>query len=304
MVSYAGVLPMVLPRLGEYTCKKRCCIFVSIETGRVAKRYEPLQTGLGHGGRDRRTILVDATNILHYGIMERVSGRGRFEVQSHRASCHLYGNLGQRRQIPHCWAFMLLGQIVAISFALNLCFTAVILFAPATRDLRDVHTQVDKADSEDRSGSTMSSTNTSTPSLLWYFPIFAVTFYAVYSVPYIVGQESFLQYLTIPHILLFFPAIYHNIMPRTWRKTHSSWAAGERYVLVVYQTICAVSFALHARTTLALFHDETTIFDTARNVIRALWEHPAVSSVGWDVILCFSSATIWRILQPASLERS
>lgn len=91
---------------------------------------------------------------------------------------------GQRRDIPHLWAFMLLGQIVAISFAANLFFAAVLL---GKLEHRQVPAQA-------------------LPSWSWHLAVIG-TLASVAAIPHTRELDSFIYILLAPHLLLFLPII-------------------------------------------------------------------------------------------------
>ncbi|TKA57315.1 hypothetical protein B0A49_13338, partial [Cryomyces minteri] len=106
------------------------------------------------------------------------------------------GYEGHRRKIPHLWAFMLLGQVVAVSFASNLFFLAVLL-----SPLR----QAEKFTSDSRIRLTWTP-----PAVLLAAPL-VITFLSVASIPYTFNSPNFLLMLSVPHIFLFIPPLLYRI---------------------------------------------------------------------------------------------
>jgi hypothetical protein len=170
--------------------------------------------------------------------------------------------VGRRRNIPHLWTFMLLGQIVAISFASNMFFIAVLCSSPSVLASR----KPNGAARSDRLSEC----------ILW-LALF-ITLSCVYLVPKSIGTSSFLLVLALPHILLFIPLYL--------RETSGSrlWFSVQTLVI-----LCAV--ALQAKAT----QDVLTTSMGIEDLLRVLYEHPAVSSVGWDVIFCWISFGAWMV---------
>lgn len=192
---------------------------------------------------------------------------------------HYYG-------IPHLWAFMLLGQVVAISFATNLFFLAVLVHSTRPSDCPSSQKQDDGRHSP----------LVWTPPAASLFCLLAVTFIAVAAIPYAVTSSHFMTILVVPHFVLFFPLILRRVVPSAWArelklKEAQIWY-GKVYLGVV---ICAT--LLQAKATVHAMLDTNTGSGGAsyRGIIMALYEHPAVSSVGWDVIFCWISWSVWAL---------
>ncbi|KAF2812590.1 uncharacterized protein BDZ99DRAFT_461249 [Mytilinidion resinicola] len=178
------------------------------------------------------------------------------------------GQQGFSRRIPHLWAYMLLGQVVAISFATNLFFLAVSL-NPASPP----------AFQQDPSRWTP-------PLSILLIPLLA-TFVSTGMMPISVSKPYFMYILLLPHFALFMPPVLYSVVPQSWGTTHRSLKAAERYYERVYSLLVMLSIvfiALASRTAWG-------------GVLTALYEHPAVSSVGWDVILCWISWGFWTLVQ-------
>ncbi|KAF2431146.1 hypothetical protein EJ08DRAFT_611411 [Tothia fuscella] len=168
---------------------------------------------------------------------------------------------GKRRGIPHLWAFILLGQIVAISFASNLFFLAVLAFPVLPRS---------------SSSRSEESSSIATPVAV------AANFICVYLLPRTIGTPYFLSLLCIPHLLLFVPlyfppskAMYDNLL---------------RFTI----PFCVV--LLFGTSALNVLAPSSSHREGLMAMGTTLFEHPAVSSVGWDVIFCWASFELWMVL--------
>lgn len=157
--------------------------------------------------------------------------------------------------------FVLLGQVVAISFATNLSFLAILCSEPPSR----------KA----------SKGAAARPSAFsWHAVLLFVNLLWATSIPAAVSRPGFMPLLLGPHLLAFAPLLLDRVFPaRTLGEPGWFWkAASMAWVLAV--AFKGVS-------------DENVTFEV---VLRTLYEHPAVSSVGWDVICCWISFGAWAVV--------
>ncbi|KAG7060008.1 Alpha-mannosyltransferase alg11p [Colletotrichum scovillei] len=109
--------------------------------------------------------------------------------------------------------------------------------------------------------------------------LFATLLWAM-SIPSAINHPKFLSLLLGPHLLAFVPLLLNRILPAQmlgepawhWKVASMIW------VLVV--------------ATLGVFDSGASL----KTALVTLYEHPAVSSVGWDVICCWISFTVWSII--------
>ncbi|KAK1719580.1 hypothetical protein BDP67DRAFT_540761 [Colletotrichum lupini] len=167
----------------------------------------------------------------------------------------------QRRCNSHAWIFVLLGQVVAISFAANLSFLAILCSEIPERTINDgkrlcLH-------------SLFILSFSSHATLLW-----------ATSIPSAIKHPKFLFLLLCPHLLAFVPLLLIWILPaRMLGEPACHWkVASMIWVLVV--------------ATLGVFDSGASL----KTALVTLYEHPVVSSVGWDVICCWISFTVWSIV--------
>jgi hypothetical protein len=157
---------------------------------------------------------------------------------------------------------MILGQIVSISFASNLSFLAVLAARrPQSPGKLPASTQ---ALSNGRSDVVI-------------HILLIITAVCAALVPFAHAQREFMPVLLVPHILGFAPLI------TGLRPTGSA----------VYLTATAMAAILLAQTTAKVISEGISVGD----LVTVLHEHPAVSSVGWDVILCWVSYVMWHVLE-------
>ncbi|OCK80030.1 hypothetical protein K432DRAFT_329046 [Lepidopterella palustris CBS 459.81] len=196
------------------------------------------------------------------------------------------GREGHRRRIPHLWAFMLLGQVVAISFASNLFLLAVVL-SPLP-DSPSTESGLEK----ERLQSKYAKPPTWTPPLLLLIPPIILSLLIPSFLPPYLSTSLFLPLLLIPHLLLFIPPLLPSLLPASWGTAYPSIAATEK----LYSNLYSCIFFFWAMAT------AQGVWLPARGVnmteiFEALYEHPAVSSVAWDVMLCSVTLVAWMWVQ-------
>ncbi|KDR79029.1 hypothetical protein GALMADRAFT_63750 [Galerina marginata CBS 339.88] len=182
---------------------------------------------------------------------------------------------GNRYNVKHLWAYMLLGQIVAISVASNLFYLALVLSQPPPQE------QVSKL---------------TTGPKLWITVILSL---ATVAISPSTSRQTFLPNLLVMHALLFIPVIGS---PSTSLGGPSArFSIDSRNLLRIVQLTAAI---IHLRTVLAavnfLKQGEQS---AAPSMVAVAWtvlhSHPAQSSIGWDVIWTTISFVIWILARPA-----
>ncbi|KAL8736250.1 MAG: hypothetical protein Q9166_000405 [cf. Caloplaca sp. 2 TL-2023] len=170
---------------------------------------------------------------------------------------------GSRRQIPHLWAYLAIGQILPISFAQNLFFVAIILYPISD-----------------------SSKPTQIPNLVSQCLPIAAYYIFLYRAPLTVGKPGFLYVIVFMRTLLLCPFIFRNPLfqplgSRTsaTKNIHSGYSAS--YIMVLLGS--AILFV--RQTTQALSENGF------REILTAVNSSPAVSALGYDFILYVVSCT-------------
>lgn len=212
--------------------------------------------------------------------------------------------LGRRYSIPHVWTYMLLGQIVAISFAQSLFYLAVLLYRPV-------------AASKKRNSQALWTPHPS----LEVLPLM-ISLLSTAIVPYIPHTPYFLPVLIVPHLLLFIPAILNpRILPKGLGTVHrSSEAATKRYI-AIFKWLLGIALLLHAKATYLMLTDNSLVplrraadscaFEKSQGMSSGPWErligtifeHPAVSSVSWDVVFCTVEFVSWAAIHGFSAKQ-
>ena len=185
--------------------------------------------------------------------------------------------LGKRYNIRHVWAYMLLGQIVAISVASNLFYLALVL-----------------------SELSVSSRNLSlkqTASLRLVISVL-LSLVTVALSPF-TSARTFLPNLLVMHVLLFVPLVSKtSSSPETPSPT--SFSINLKTLYRIIHLACA---GIHVRTVIAALRSlqasslQPNTFEEAWII---LYSHPAQSSIGWDIIWTSLSFIVWILLRPRS----
>ncbi|KAF9269761.1 hypothetical protein L218DRAFT_953392 [Marasmius fiardii PR-910] len=179
---------------------------------------------------------------------------------------------GQRYKLKHLWAYMLLGQLVAISVGSNLFYLAIILSGWQFR--------------------TFKSSSFRAPPVLWTSVLLSLI--TVANSPY-TKTDTFLPNLLLMHVLLVVPLIYGNRGGE-----YSNWLSVPCRIL--YIIIYVFILILRIKTTLAAIRatsDSSIIhgfIPFSKSVATVLHSHPAQASLGWDVIWTSVSFVLWTIL--------
>ncbi|KII83887.1 hypothetical protein PLICRDRAFT_95588 [Plicaturopsis crispa FD-325 SS-3] len=176
---------------------------------------------------------------------------------------------GRHHSIKHLWAYMLLGQVVAISVASNLFYLALVRSSPAQR-----------------------ASKPRTASLAQWLSVI-VSLVTIGLSPY-TSAQTFLPNLLVMHALLLVP-----LLP--FANSASDKKFGSIRLRSLYTIIVLLSAVLRTRTVIASAASFSPLTDPGE-WIRALREtlhaHPAQSSIGWDVVWTSISFFAWRVGAP------
>lgn len=183
--------------------------------------------------------------------------------------------VAKKGRILHLWIFMLLGQIVAISFAANLSFLAFTVFDEGSSLQTNKSAEKSKPGSRTEQGSWLP---------LSWLALLAINLGCAVAIPSNLDHPQFIFLLLAPHVLAFMPLLMNSVFTTAAPSLLSKqppWAAQAATMAVLLGT--AVTGVMREG-------------GSWEDVKTALYEHPAVSSVGWDVICCWTSFTAWHIL--------
>ncbi|KAJ4359494.1 uncharacterized protein N0V89_000048 [Didymosphaeria variabile] len=190
---------------------------------------------------------------------------------------------GVRRGIKYTWAFMLLGQIVSVSFATNL-YLLTLLLTPS---------------------SPPPSTSTGIYRRKWLGPwlinLLSIVFtiwpaYQLADEHYWYHQTEFMPMLLTAHVALLVMPLLRAVVPSKYLSDSNVEFAG-----TVYKFLWAANNfgggLLFTRVTATAYK-----FSGPRGVWQQLWEHPAVSSVAFDAIFCWITWGTWWAIQMRTIS--
>jgi hypothetical protein len=163
--------------------------------------------------------------------------------------------LGREHGVRHVWAYMLFGQLVAISVASNLFFLAL----PRKSEMKP-----------------RASTQKTVPPVLWLSVLASLL--TVFLVPHSLRHDYLLSNLLIMHALLVIPLLRPVTSARTGRlhiRTRT-----------LYQLITLLAVIARLRTALSMMTGRSTLW-------AVLTSHPAQASIGWDVVWTTISFLQW-----------
>ncbi|KAL6708968.1 hypothetical protein ACN47E_002095 [Coniothyrium glycines] len=190
---------------------------------------------------------------------------------------------GVRRGIKYTWVFMLLGQIVAISFATNLFFLTL-LFTPPIRS---------------QPTSALQQRTWLGPWLINLVAILATAYPAMLLADehYWHHPTAFMPVLLAPHVALLLLPLARIVIPEKYL------VESVPFVNKVYTYLWALVLG-NASLMLAWTTVTAYSYGGFQSVIHALHEHPAVSSVGYDVIFCWISWLSWFMTEGVGTKRN
>jgi alpha-1,2-mannosyltransferase len=174
--------------------------------------------------------------------------------------------IGRKRDIKFIPAYMLLGQMVAISVALALFLTALSL-RPATRP-----------------------TPSCPPTL--YLPLFAAMA-TILAVPTYVQTEHFLANLLWMHGLLLVPLISWGSSTETASKVA---ATNKRFNLrpaTLYTALIGLAVVIHGINARAVIYTASPTTSTIRQLYNTIFSHSAQASISLDVVWVAMILAFW-----------
>ncbi len=179
------------------------------------------------------------------------------ESVSYRWSLQLFANdSGRRYGIKNAWAYMLLGQVVAISVAANLFYLAILL-SPQYSNPKP---------------------RGAAPYVLW-LPVLC-SLLNVFISPF-TKEETFLPNLLVMHAVLILPLL----LPLAGRSLSISYSS-------LYSIILISAVVMRLKTTY-LAISETDFLSFLASTLETLHSHPAQSSIGYDVVWTTISFVAW-----------
>jgi len=231
---------------------------------------------------------------------------------------------GSRKRIKFLPAYMLLGQLVAISVASNLFYAAILLAGDADDDQFNAHFNPSEGklaptmDANTNTNSQVEITYYATPTL--WIPVFVGILTVILS-PW-TGSTTFLPNLLVMHSLLFIPLLTSHSVITSIRENRSQkgyylninllyFFAMTSSLLIRILTTSKISTLPLSALNLPISSitgsgtsDRRSLMDLVNALIATLYEHPAQSSIGWDVIWTSVSLVIWVVLRGEGRRKS
>jgi len=168
---------------------------------------------------------------------------------------------GREYHVKHVWAYMLFGQLVAISVAINLFFLAL----PPAAERKPAKRTV--------------------PPLLWLSVLASLT--AVYLVPHSLRHDYFLSNLLVMHALLVVP-----LLPVAGERI------GRLHIRTrtLYQLVALLAFIARLRTASST---NSGMVPGPGTLWAVLNSHPAQASIGWDVV--WTTISFFKWVRPGTV---
>lgn len=178
---------------------------------------------------------------------------------------------------------MLLGQIVAISFATNLYLLSLLLSPPPPPPPTSLNRRKWLGP--------------------WIFNLLAIIFtlgpaYLLAENHYWYHQTQFMPLLLTPHIALLVMPIARAILPRKLFMLSQIELSGSVYKFL-WATVILGSVAIFAKVTFVAY-----TFSGIDGIWEQLLAHPAVSSVAFDAIFCWVTWCTWWALGTRSVSNA
>ncbi|KAF2725470.1 hypothetical protein K431DRAFT_342915 [Polychaeton citri CBS 116435] len=199
--------------------------------------------------------------------------------------CIFIGFNGRQQQVPRLWAFFCLAEILPISFAENLFYLALLLkVQPVKGDAANRDIKNDK-------------TLEKTPTLpvydslsLWYLPLYLATGFCIGQASRAAGTSHLIPIIFAARLVLLTPL-------STW--LHSSWGS------VPFAVLKRFGHSMHINRLLGLIMcmlpvvglRQTRSLDVQPlEALEALFEHPAVSTLGCDLVVSILGSVVWTVI--------
>ncbi|KAF2628797.1 hypothetical protein BU25DRAFT_390707 [Macroventuria anomochaeta] len=203
---------------------------------------------------------------------------------------------GVRRGITYTWAFMLLGQIVAISFATNLYFLTLLLSPPQQQPITPNPKEFTNP-KESRSEAPELAPVSKPRKWLGPWLIDGLSVTNTYAAAnclsrenYWNGSPGFMPLLLVPHVVLLILPMARAILPAKF------FPIGDpKTVNKIYKFLWTSNFTFVGQLVWTTY--KAYLAGNLGGIRDALLEHPAVGSVGFDVIFCWISWICWWQIQ-------
>ncbi|OTA81595.1 hypothetical protein M434DRAFT_401336 [Hypoxylon sp. CO27-5] len=230
---------------------------------------------------------------------------------------------GRRRNIPLTAGFLLLAHLVNLSFAQNLFYLALLLI-PSPLPSRTGGSKLSVASLRPSRFISPKPTNWHLrPSIL--LMILCLNYVSIFLLPYAAETPSFVNVALFTRVLTFLPLILPKIAPMSWGTLHSHPHDAYGSATTIFRTISVASFVLHVKSSIAgliynipnsHYHRHSVFFpwdveersnwerSTAAlgKILGSIFDHPAVTAVGLDVLGCALSLGLWAAVRATDIQ--
>ncbi|KAL9116230.1 MAG: hypothetical protein Q9227_000601 [Pyrenula ochraceoflavens] len=222
---------------------------------------------------------------------------------------------GQRRRIRHLWAYMLLGETVGVSFALNLFFLAI-LFAPIPLNEGEATATSALEGALARSRASVAAyvakINTYLPVPLSLLPLLAILT-TIVLLPFSASTPSFNTTILIRNISLFL-TVYTNPAPSN-TPTQPIFSALSLASLVLHIQRLQIAFLspLSTQNRHSTYLSKLYLYTSrpsrpapstaSHRLLSAFQDHPAAALVNWDIVLTAASLVTWSVLRGLDVDK-
>lgn len=238
---------------------------------------------------------------------------------------------GRRRRIPLLTAFLALAHLVSLSFAQNLFYLALLLTpVPIAEGGDDLELPVVPLPASKwariRNAILSPKPTNWCPHPILFLGAILSNFASLFVLPYAAETPSFVTFILATRLSTFLPVIIPKVVPKSWGTIHPHPHDAYSSYTTIFRVISVASFALHAKATFfglqynvpnSHYHRHSRFlpWDIEK---RSTWEqsttaigkvlgstsdHPVVSAVGFDVLLCALSLGIWTAIRATDVER-
>ncbi|KAL8810242.1 MAG: hypothetical protein Q9223_002558 [Gallowayella weberi] len=219
----------------------------------------------------QQALLVTMVSALFISIEGKQSGLKHLPLPSANSD-----SIGTRRQVPHLWAYLAIGQILPISFAQNLFFAAILVF-PISDD-----------------GSA-----TQVPSPLTQCLPVAAYYLLLSKAPSSIGKPSFISVIVLLRLLLLSPFILRSPTFQASGFTTMSLQNAQSGYSTSYVLALFCSGVLFVQQTIWALRE-----NKFSEILAAVNTDSAVSALGYDFIIYVVSCLAWLSLEREETKRN
>ncbi|KAI0145987.1 hypothetical protein F4776DRAFT_608810 [Hypoxylon sp. NC0597] len=230
---------------------------------------------------------------------------------------------GRRQNIPLTTGFLLLAHLVNLSFAQNLFYLALLL-RPSPLPSRIGGSKLSVAFSRLSRFISPKPTNWHLHPFILLM-ILCLNYGSIFLLPYAADTSSFVNVALSNRVLTFLPLILPTIAPMSWGTFHYYPRNTYGSAMTLFRTISVASFVLHVKSSIAgliynipnsHYHRHSVFFPwdveeranwerttaALSKILGSIYDHPAVTAVGLDVLGCALSLGLWAAVRATDTQ--